>query len=69
MAGVPGGIEYDNTIGANKIHPKTSSSGGDQEELDFGVGVKVVDQFFSVQRAGAAVQPVVVDPSDPGILT
>ena len=69
MARVPGGIEYHHTVGADKVDPQTSSSGGDQEELDFGVGVKVVDQFFSVQRAGAAVQPVVVDPSDPGILT
>ena len=55
MARVPGCIEYDNTIGANQIHPETSSSGGDQEELDFGVGVEVVDQFFSLQRAGATV--------------
>ena len=69
MARVPGCIEDDNTIGTNQVYPQTSSSGGDQEELDFGVGVKVVDQFFSVQRAGAAVQSVVVDTSDPGILT
>ena len=68
MARVPGCIEYNNTIGANKIHSQTSSSGGDQEELDFIVGVKVVDQFFSVQRACAAVQSVVIDSSDPGIL-
>ena len=55
MAGVPGGIEYHHTIGSDKIYSQTSSSGGDQEEFDFGVGVEVVNQFFSVQRAGAAV--------------
>ena len=55
MARVPGCIEYDDTVGANQVDPQTAGSGGDQEELDFGVGVKVVDQFFSVQRAGAAV--------------
>ena len=55
MARVPGGIENDNTIGANQVYSQTASSGRDQEELDFGVGVKVVDQFFSVQRACAAV--------------
>ena len=68
MARIPGCIEYNNTIGANKIHPQTSGSGGDQEQLDFVVGVEVVDEFFSVQRAGAAVQSVVIDSSNPGIL-
>ena len=69
MARVPGCIKDDNTIGTNQVYPQTSSSGGDQEELDFGVCVKVVNQFFSVQGAGAAVQSVVIDPSNPGILT
>ena len=55
MARVPGCIEYNNTIGANKIHSQTSSSGGDQEQFDFGVRVEVLDKFFSVQRAGTAV--------------
>ena len=68
VAGVPGGVEDDDTIGSNQIHPQTASSGGHQEELDFGVGVEVVDQFLSVQGAGAAVQSVVIDSGDPGIL-
>ena len=55
MAGVPGGIEYHHTVGADKIDPQTASSGGDQEQFDFGVRVEVLDKFFSVQRAGTAV--------------
>ena len=68
MARVPGRVEDNDTIGTNKIHSKTASSGGHQEKFDFGVCIEVINKFFSFQRAGAAVQSVVVDPGHPGIL-
>ena len=52
---VPRGIEYDHTIGSDKIDAKTSGSGRDEEQFDFGVGIKVVNEFFSLQSGGAAV--------------
>ena len=68
MTRVPRGIEYNHAIGPDKIDAETSSSGGHQEKFDFGVCIEVINKFFSFQRAGAAIQSVVVDPGHPGIL-
>ena len=68
MTRVPGGIEYNHAIGPDKIDAETSSSGGHQEQFDFGIGIKVVYEFFPLERSCAAVKPVVVDASDPRVL-
>ena len=68
MTGIPGGVKDDNTVGADQVHPQAASSRGDEEQLDVGVGVEIVDEPLALQRAGAPVQAVVVHTQSPPLL-
>ena len=49
MTRIPGGVKDDNTIGSDEVDSETSGSGGNQEQLDRGVRVEVVDQSLPLQ--------------------
>ena len=55
MTRVPGRIENDNAIGANQVDAKTSGPSGYEEKYHIGVGVKLVDKFFTLHPTGASV--------------
>ena len=56
MAGIPRGIEDDDTVGTDQVDAEASGSRRDEEQDNAGVGVELVDQFFAFHSVGAAVQ-------------
>ena len=68
MTGIPGGVEYDDPVSADQVHPEASGPCGHEEQLDGVVGVEVIDHALPVSGAGAAVQPEVVEAGPPHVL-
>ena len=56
MARIPRGVEDDDSVGADQIDAKATSSGGNQEQKHVTVRVELVDQLLTLHAVRAAIQ-------------